>query len=86
MFRYVGFFVFCGTKPLEICELNERPMLILSRKLNESIVINDKVVVTVLRVRGDNVLLGIDAPLEIPVHRQELYDKMQNQEAAMAVG
>ena len=61
-------------------------MLVLSRKLKESIVINGKVVVTVLRVRGDNVLLGIDAPLEIPVHRQELYEKMQNQEVAMAVG
>ncbi len=61
-------------------------MLVLSRKLKESIVINGKVVVTVLRVRGDNVLLGIDAPLEIPVHRQEVYEKMQNEEVAMAVG
>ena len=61
-------------------------MLVLSRKLNESIVINENVVVTVLRVRGDNVLLGIDAPLEIPVHRQELYEKMQNEEVLMAVG
>ena len=61
-------------------------MLVLSRKLKESIVINGKVVVTVLRVRGDNVLLGIDAPLEIPVHRQEVYEKMQNEEALMSVG
>ena len=61
-------------------------MLVLSRKLNQSIVINDKVVVTVLRVRGDNVLLGIDAPLEIPVHRQEVYEKMQNEEVLMIVG
>ena len=58
----------------------------MSRKLDESIVINGKVVVTVLRVRGDNVLLGIDAPLEIPVHRQEVYEKMQNEEALMSVG
>ena len=61
-------------------------MLVLSRKLNESIVINDNVLVTVLRVRGDNVLLGIDAPLEIPVHRQEVYEKMQNEEVLMIVG
>ena len=61
-------------------------MLVLSRKLNESIVINDKVVVTVLRVRGDNVLLGIKAPLEIPVHRQEVFEKMQNEEVLMGVG
>ena len=60
-------------------------MLVLSWKLKESIVINDKVVVTVLRVRGDNVLLGIDAPLEIPVHRQELREKMQNEQVVMAV-
>ena len=61
-------------------------MLVLSRKLNESIVIRDDIVVTVLRIRGDKVLLGIDAPGEIPVHRQEVYEKMQSQEVAMAVG
>ena len=61
-------------------------MLVLSRKLNESIVINDNIVVTVLGVKGDRVRLGIEAPGEIPVHRQEVYEKMQNQEVAMAVG
>ena len=54
-------------------------MLVLSRKLNESIVINDNIVVTVLGVKGDTVRLGINAPLEIPVHRQEVYEKMQSQ-------
>ena len=48
-------------------------MLVLSRKLNESIVINDNIVVTVLGVKGDRVRIGIDAPGEIPVHRQEVY-------------
>ena len=61
-------------------------MLVLSRKLNESIVINDNVVVTVLGVKGDTVRLGINAPGEIPVHRQEVYEKMQNEEALMSVG
>ena len=61
-------------------------MLVLSRKLNESIVINDKVVVTVLGVKGDRVRIGIDAPGEIPVHRQEVFEKMQNEEALMSVG
>jgi len=61
-------------------------MLVLSRKLNESIVINDNVVVTVLRVQDDRVLLGIEAPGEIPVHRQGVYEKMQNQEVLMSVG
>lgn len=49
-------------------------MLVLSRKKNESIVIDDKIVVTVIEVRGDKVRLGIEAPAEIPVHRREIYD------------
>ena len=61
-------------------------MLVLSRKLNESIVINDNIVVTVLGVKGDRVRIGIDAPGEIPVHRREVFEKMQNEEALMSVG
>jgi len=61
-------------------------MLVLSRRLNESIVIDHDVVVTVLRVRGNTVLLGIEAPLEIPVHRQELHARIQDQEVLMSVG
>ena len=61
-------------------------MLVLSRKLNESIVINYDIVVTVLGVQGDRVRLGIERPGEIPVHRQEVYEKMQNQEVLMSVG
>ena len=48
-------------------------MLVLSRKKNESIVISDSIVVTVIEVRGDKVRLGITAPREIPVHREEVY-------------
>lgn len=61
-------------------------MLVLSRKLNESIVIDNDIFVTVLRVRGNTVLLGIEAPREIPVHRQELHARIQNQELLMSVG
>lgn len=60
-------------------------MLVLSRKPKESICISDAIVVTVLRVRGDKVQLGIEAPLEMPVHRQEVHERMQNQEVLMAV-
>lgn len=60
-------------------------MLVLSRKLNESIIINGDVVVTVLRVQGDAVRLGIKAPAEIAVHRQEVHEKMQNQEELVSV-
>ena len=61
-------------------------MLVLSRKLNESIVINDDIVITVLSVQGDRVRLGIEAPGEIPVHRQEVFEKMQNEALLMSVG
>ena len=46
-------------------------MLVLSRKKNESIVINNDIIVTVVEIRGDKVRLGIVAPKEVPVHREE---------------
>lgn len=49
-------------------------MLVIPRKANESIVINDNIIVTVVEIRGDKVRLGIVAPKEIPVHQQEIYD------------
>jgi carbon storage regulator len=58
-------------------------MLILSRKLGESIVIDGRIIVKIVRLEGEIVKLGIDAPLEVPVHRQEVYDEIQrnNKEA-----
>ena len=58
-------------------------MLILSRKLGESIVIDGHIRVQVMRVEGDVVKLGIDAPMTVPVHRQEVYEEIQrsNQQA-----
>lgn len=56
-------------------------MLVLSRKKNESIVINDDITVTVVEIRGDKVRLGIVAPKEIPVHRQEVHDAIHGKEA-----
>ena len=52
----------------------EAAMLVLSRKKNESIIIDDQIRIVVIEVRGDKVRLGIEAPKEIPVHRQEVYD------------
>lgn len=49
-------------------------MLVLSRKKNESIVIANDIVITVVEVRGDKVRLGIVAPKDVPVHRQEVYE------------
>ena len=54
-------------------------MLVLSRQRDQSIMIGDNVVVTIVDVRGDKVRLGIDAPGEIPVHRQEVYDAIQRE-------
>jgi carbon storage regulator len=52
-------------------------MLILSRKLNESIVIDGRITVKIVRLDGDVVKVGIQAPADVPVHRQEVYDEIQ---------
>ena len=54
-------------------------MLVLSRQRDESIVIGDNVVVTIVDIRGDKVRLGIQAPGEIPVHRQEVFEAIQRE-------
>ena len=51
-------------------------MLILTRRLGESVKIGDQVTVTVLGVNGSHVRLGFGAPKHIPVHREEIYDRM----------
>lgn len=59
-------------------------MLALARKVNESIVINDDVEVTVLEIKGDQVKIGINAPKSVPIYRKELYVQIQKaNEAAM---
>ena len=52
-------------------------MLVLSRQRDESIMIGDSIVITVVDVRGDKVRLGIEAPTEIPVHRHEVYEAIK---------
>ena len=54
-------------------------MLVLSRKRDERIVINDNIVITVVDIRGDKVRLGIEAPAETAVHRQEVYEALQRE-------
>ena len=56
-------------------------MLVLSRKKNESIVINNDIIVTVVEIRGDKVRLGIVAPKEVPVHREEVYEAIHGVKA-----
>jgi carbon storage regulator len=59
-------------------------MLILSRKSNEKIMIGDDIAVTILEIRGDQVRVGVDAPKQVKVYRQEVFDliKIENQAAA----
>lgn len=52
-------------------------MLVLSRKPGEAITINENIVVTIVEIRGDKVRLGIDAPKDIKVHRQEVFEAIQ---------
>jgi carbon storage regulator len=51
-------------------------MLVLSRKKDESIVINDNITIVVVEIRGDKVRLGIEAPKEVPVHRREVFESI----------
>lgn len=54
-------------------------MLVLSRQSDETIIIGDNIRVTIVEVRGDKVRIGIDAPRNISVHRQEIYDAIQRE-------
>ena len=56
-------------------------MLVLSRKTDESIVIDGNIVITVVDVKGDKVRLGIQAPREVPIHRSEIYDAIKQEKA-----
>ncbi len=54
-------------------------MLVLSRHRDESIIIGDDIIITVVDIRGDKVRLGIQAPPDVPVHRKEVYEAIQRE-------
>lgn len=60
-------------------------MLILTRRLNETLMIGDDVTVTVLGVKSGQVRLGIQAPTEVPVHREEVYHRIKNEQSQYGV-
>ena len=59
-------------------------MLVLSRKMNEKIMIGEDIEIMVIEIRGDKVRLGIQAPKEVKVHRQEVYESIKKENAAKA--
>ena len=59
-------------------------MLALARKVNESIILNDNIEVTVLEVKGDQGEIGINAPKDVPIYRKELFVQIQEANAAAA--
>jgi carbon storage regulator len=56
-------------------------MLVLTRRIGEKIIINDDIVLTVVRIQGDKVRVGIEAPRSIPVHREEVLERIQRWQA-----
>jgi len=56
-------------------------MLILTRRVNEKLMVGDDVTVTVLSISGNQVRIGINAPRHVPVHREEIYEKVKRQES-----
>lgn len=57
-------------------------MLILSRKMNEKITIGDQITVTIIEIRGDQVKIGVEAPKNVKVFRQEIFNAIQNENRA----
>ena len=57
-------------------------MLILTRRMNETLMVGDDVRVTVLGISGNQVRIGVQAPRHIPVHRQEIYEKIKKEESS----
>ena len=60
-------------------------MLVLSRHRDESIIIGDNIVITIVDIRGDKVRLGIQAPTNVPVHREEIYEAIKREAAGTSV-
>ncbi len=56
-------------------------MLILTRRVGESLMVGDEIIVTVLGIKGNQVRLGVNAPKEVAVHREEIYQRIQREKS-----
>lgn len=61
-------------------------MLILTRRVGETLMIGDEVTVTVLGVKGNQVRIGVNAPRDVAVHREEIYERIKREQAGAGVG
>lgn len=61
-------------------------MLILTRKVGETLMIGDEVEVTILSLKGNQVRIGVNAPKDVPVHREEIYDRIKREREGGTVG
>jgi carbon storage regulator len=57
-------------------------MLVLSRKTNQQVVINDDITIVIVEIKNDKVRLGIEAPKDVPIHRKEIYDAIRSNSTA----